>query len=223
MKLDNVYVIHGFSDQVELPELCDVLVHDLIGDIGSSEGMIPFIEDAKRRYLTPESVHIPRRCTTLVALAEDPKLRLAEWAFSYGARGFRSFDSLTFVRFFGFRPAAFLSEPQVVEDFVFRETPELRTNTRLAFQIKRDGQLRGACFFLRLYVSETRVIDTLASQTSWSTPYVRFKAPISAKKGDVVELRFESELSGNPNYSLHLMRQENGALREIGQYTWSGA
>jgi hypothetical protein len=45
-------VIHGFSDEIELPERCKALVHDLVGDIGSSEGMIQFVENAKRRLPT---------------------------------------------------------------------------------------------------------------------------------------------------------------------------
>jgi hypothetical protein len=165
-KIENVHLISGFSDKVHLPERCDVLVHDLVGDIGSSEGMIPFIEDAKRRLLTPDAIHIPHRCTTLIVLAEDPKLQLAEWAFSYLLRGLRPFDSLTFVRFFGFPYSPALSEPQVVEDFVFHQAPRLRTSTRLAVEIKRGGELRGVLFFIRLFVGETKVVDSWSSQTS---------------------------------------------------------
>src|SRR5579872_1862538 len=121
-KIENVHLICGFSDKVDLPERCDVLVHDLVGDIGSSEGMIPFIEDAKRRMLKPDAVHIPRRCTTHVVLARDPEMHWAEWAFSYALRGLRRFDDISFVRFFGFPQSAALSEPQVFEDFVFHQT-----------------------------------------------------------------------------------------------------
>jgi hypothetical protein len=222
IKIDNVHLICGFSDKVQLPERCEVLVHDLVGDIGSSEGMIPFIEDAKQRLLTPDAIHIPQRCTTYVALVEDPKLRPAEWAFSYGMRGLQRFDALSFVRFFGFPLPAALSEPQVFENFVFRQAPQLRTNARLVVEIKRDGELRGVLFFIRLYLSETRVVDTWASQTIWSTPYVRLKAPISVRKGDVVEMNIQSDLSGNPSYSLTMAHKVNGSAREIGQYAWSG-
>jgi hypothetical protein len=220
--IENVHLICGFSDKVQLPERCDVLVHDLVGDIGSSEGMIPFIEDAKRRLLTSDAIHIPRRCTTFAVLAEDPKLSLAEWALSYGIRGFRRFDALSFVRFFGFPHAASLCDPAVFEDIVFSQPPQLRTNTQLAIEIKRDGELRGVCFFIRLYLSETRVVDTWASQTSWATPYVRLNANTSVKKGDLVEISIEADLSGNPSYSLKLLHKTDGSAIEIGQYAWSG-
>jgi hypothetical protein len=221
-KIENVHLICGFSDKVDLPECCEVLVHSLIGDIGSSEGMIGFVEDAKRRLLTTDAIHIPQRCITCVVLAEDPKLRLAEWVLSYGMRGLRPFEGLSFVWFFGFPHAAALSEPQVFEDIVFRDAPQLRTNTRLVIEIKRDGELRGVCFFIRLSVSETRVVDTWASTTAWCTPYVRFNAPTPVRKGDFVEMTIQSDLSGNPSYSILLMHQSNGTVKEIGQYAWSG-
>jgi hypothetical protein len=220
--IENVHLIRGFSDQVDLPERCDVLVHDLVGDIGSSEGMIPFIEDAKRRLLTPDAIHIPQRCTTHVVLVEDPRLSAAEWAFSYVMRGLRPFESLSFVRFFGFPHPAVLSEPHVFEDFVFREAPKLRTNSRLAVEIKRNGQLRGVCFFIRLHVGEGRVVDTWTSETSWCTPYVRLEAPRSVRKGDIIEMSIQTDLSGNPSYSLQLIQEADGAPMELGRYAWSG-
>jgi predicted RNA methylase len=69
--IENIHLICGFSYNVEIPERCDVLVHDLVGDIGSSEGMVPFVADARRRLLKPDAAHIPYRCTTYAVLAED--------------------------------------------------------------------------------------------------------------------------------------------------------
>src|SRR5262249_46487495 len=60
--IDNVVLIHGFSDQVNLPERCDVLVHEIVGCIGSSEGMVGFVKDARQRLLTPAATLIPERC-----------------------------------------------------------------------------------------------------------------------------------------------------------------
>jgi hypothetical protein len=221
-RLDNVHLVCGFSDHVQLPECCEVLVHSLVGDIGSSEGMIRFIEDAKRRLLTPDALHIPQRCTTYALLVEDPKLRLAEWVLSYGMRGLQPFEGLSFAWFFGFPHCAALSEPQVFEDFVFHEAPELQSNKRLVMELKRDGELRGVCFFIRLYIGETRIVDSWASQTAWSTPYIRLKAPTHVRKGEIVEMSIQSDLSGNPSYSLRLMHKVDGSAREIGQYAWSG-
>jgi hypothetical protein len=221
-RIDNVHLICGFSDHVQLPERCEVLVQSLVGDIGSCEGVIRVVEDAKQRLLTPNAIHIPQRCTTYVLLTEDPKLLLAEWLLSYGMRGLRPFDGLSFVWFFGFPHAAALSEPEVFEDFVFHQAPQLRASSRLEMEVKRDGELRGVCFFIRLSVGETRVVDTWTSRTAWSTPYVRLKAPVPVRKGDLVEIRTRCDLAGNPIYAIQLMHHVDGAVKEIGQYEWSG-
>jgi len=220
--IENLHLICGFSDKVELPEHCEVLVHDLVGDIGSSEGMIPFIEDAKRRLLMPDAVHVPRRCATYAVLVEDPHLTPAERALSYGLRGFRRFDALPFVRFFGFPQSAALSEPYLFEDFVFAERLALGTDRQLAIEVKRDGALRGVCFFIRLELSEGHLVDTWTSQTSWSTPYVRLKAGRPVRKGDVIGLSISSDLSQTPRYAVKLMDKAGDSANEIGRYAWSG-
>jgi hypothetical protein len=220
--IDNIHLIHGFSDKITLPERCEVLVHDLIGNIASAEGMIPFIEDAKRRLLTPDAVHIPERCVTCAVLAEDPTLTLAETTFSYLLRGFKRLDRLPFVRVFGFRPRDALSEPYVFEDFSFRQKQQSRHNVRLDMEIKRGGLLRGVFFFLRIYFSDTRMLDTWASPTCWETPFVRFQQPTRVKEGDRVELCLQSDLSGTPSYSLQMANQVNGSAKRIGEYAWYG-
>jgi hypothetical protein len=220
--IDNVHVMCGFSDTITLPERCEVLVHDLIGNIASSEGMIPFIEDAKRRLLAPNAVHIPQRCVTCAVLAEDPTLTRAERTFSYVLRGFQRLDRLPFVRVFGFRQRDALSEPYVFEDFSFRQMQQLRHSVRLDMEIKRDGVLQGVLFFLRIYFSETRVLDTWATPTCWETPFVRFKQPARVKEGDHVELCIQSDLSGTPSYSLQMTHRANGSTKCIGAYAWAG-
>jgi hypothetical protein len=220
--IDNVHLIYGFSDRITLPERCEVLVHDLIGNIASAEGMIPFIEDAKRRLLTPDAVHIPQRCVTCAVVAEDPTLTLAESAFSYVLRGFQRLDRLSFVRVFGFRPQDALSEPSVIEDFTFRDEQQFQHSLRLDMTIQRDGLLQGVFFFLRIYFNDTRVLDTWASPTCWETPFVRFKKPTRVKAGDRVELCIQSDLSGTPSYSLQMAHQANGSAQRICEYAWFG-
>jgi hypothetical protein len=221
-KIDNVHLICGFSDKITLPERCEVLVHDLIGNIASAEGMIPFIEDAKRRLLAPDAMHIPERCVTCAVLAEDPTLTLAERTLSYVLRGFQRLDRLSFVRVFGFRPQGALSEPYVFEDFTFRQAQEFWRSVRLDMEIKRDGVLQGVLFFLRIYFTDTRVLDTWVSPTCWETPFVRFKRPARVKQGDHVELCIQSDLSRNASYSLQLAHEVNGSAKRIGEYAWAG-
>jgi hypothetical protein len=218
----NVHIIQGFSDQVDLPERCDVLVHDLIGDIGSSEGVVPFVADVKRRLLKPDAIHIPWRCTTNIVLAEDPTLHLAERTLGYCMRGFEAYKELKFVRFFSFPRSAALTAPAVFEDLKFTETLDFETSRRITVTVERDGELRGVHFYIRLHFAGDRTIDTRAGQTSWATPFVRFDAATPVREGDTLEVVVETELSANPSYAISVARNESGRMMQIGRYGWSG-
>lgn len=68
-----VEVVDGSSYEVDLPELADVCVSELIGTIGSAEGGLAVLGDA-RRLLREDAVTIPARCTTLLAAVSLPEL-----------------------------------------------------------------------------------------------------------------------------------------------------
>src|SRR5262249_19514349 len=77
---DRIIVLRGDAKHVELPEKVDVCVSELIGMIGSSEGVVDILNDA-RRFLKSDGRMIPERSATLIAavslpeeLAEQPRL-----------------------------------------------------------------------------------------------------------------------------------------------------
>ena len=159
---------------------------------------------------------------TYAVLGEDPKLSWAEWAFSYLLRELRPYEALSFVRFFGFPLKAALSEPQVFEEIVFSETPQLRTDKRLVMEVQRDGKLRGVLLFICLDFGEAGVVNTWTSQTSWATPYVRFRSPESVRRGDLVEMSVRTDLAGDPRYAIEVTHRAEGSARVIGEYAWVG-
>src|SRR5262249_49940333 len=73
-------IICGDSTRVQLPEQVDVCVSEIFGTIGSSEGVVDILTDA-RRFMKDGGVMIPERCVTRIAaislpeeLAEEPRL-----------------------------------------------------------------------------------------------------------------------------------------------------
>jgi protein arginine N-methyltransferase 1 len=67
---DRVVFIKGHSLHVDLPEKVDVVVADQIGSFGFDAGVIEFFADARRRFLKPEGVTIPRRMDLMLAPVE---------------------------------------------------------------------------------------------------------------------------------------------------------
>ena len=52
---DRIILIHGDATQVQLPERVDVCVSEILGTIGSSEGVVSLLNDA-RRFLKDDGI-----------------------------------------------------------------------------------------------------------------------------------------------------------------------
>jgi protein arginine N-methyltransferase 1 len=69
-----VLFIKGHSMYVELPERVDVVVADQIGNFGFNAGIIKYFADARRRFLKPNGVTVPRQMSLILAPVEAPDL-----------------------------------------------------------------------------------------------------------------------------------------------------
>jgi protein arginine N-methyltransferase 1 len=70
---DRIEFIQGVSTEVTLPERADVIVSDLRGVMPLFQHIIPSMVDARRRFLTPGGVLIPRRDTLWASVLEFEK------------------------------------------------------------------------------------------------------------------------------------------------------
>ena len=67
---DRIEFIQGLSTEVTLPERADVIVSDLRGVMPPFQHIIPSLVDARRRFLAPGGVLIPRRDTLWASILE---------------------------------------------------------------------------------------------------------------------------------------------------------
>jgi protein arginine N-methyltransferase 1 len=70
---DRIEFFEKLSTHVTLPHLADVIFSDLRGSLPLFERHIPSIVDARRRFLAPEGILIPRRDKLWAAVVEAPK------------------------------------------------------------------------------------------------------------------------------------------------------
>jgi hypothetical protein len=224
--LDRIRIIHGFSDQVTLEERPDVLIHELVGSIGSSEGMALFVRDAKQRLLTANAAHIPYACNTYLFPTEHPRLGMIERLLGWIYRGGRWLRGRQFLRVYNFPSNASLAEPQEFERIIFSENYPLINQRRLVFSVTRDGWLAGFALFIRLFVGPERVVDSLSQATNWSVPYIRlYCPPVWVKQGSLIVVDIQSDLTGiEPNYTIEVaLGNSENSLESSERYTWSGA
>lgn len=72
---DRASFIVGRSQHVELPARVDVVICDHVGYFGFDYGLVPLLEDARRRFLAPGGRLIPARLTLHLAAVESESCR----------------------------------------------------------------------------------------------------------------------------------------------------
>jgi amino acid adenylation domain-containing protein/non-ribosomal peptide synthase protein (TIGR01720 family) len=207
-----ITIIHGDSTAVELPEPVDVCVSELLGTIGSSEGVIPILNDA-RRFLRRGGSVIPLRCVTRIAavslpdeLAGHPKF--AESPMRYVDEVFKKFGSPFDLRVCikNFPQDHIVSTAEVFEDLDFSEPIEPGHQAQQALRISRASKVDGFLLWLNLYPSEDGLIDVLVGQSNWLPIFLpAFYPGLELAEGDVIEVvssRIHSSDTVMPDYQL---------------------
>jgi amino acid adenylation domain-containing protein/non-ribosomal peptide synthase protein (TIGR01720 family) len=207
---DRIEVIHGDSFSVELPEQVDVCVSEIIGTIGSSEGTVPVLDDA-RRFLKEGGVNIPQRCLTKIAavqlpdeLLRDPRLEGLPGA--YARKVFEHVGHRFDVRLcLNHLPKEnLISDAGVFEDLDFKGRGEPASREEVTLTISRRARLDGFLLWINLHTAEGIVIDSLEEQSNWLPVYFpAFGAGLEVDEGDVVRAVCSSTPSDNqvnPDY-----------------------
>ena len=137
------------SFQVELPELCDVVVTDPRGVLPFHEKAIPTIIDARRRLLKPGGVLIPQRDAIWAALVEAPDIyhercdnawRSANDGFDMEAARRRVVNSTSRPRI---ESSQLLSEPVCWLVLDYRVIEQASACGSVQFQAKQPGTAHG--------------------------------------------------------------------------------
>jgi amino acid adenylation domain-containing protein/non-ribosomal peptide synthase protein (TIGR01720 family) len=207
---DRITLIHGDSTQVQLPERVDVCVSEILGTIGSSEGVVSILNDA-RRFLHDDGIMVPRRCVTKFAPISLPKnladsLHLTELPSYYIEQVFNRvghpFDLRMCIK--NFPRTHILSQAQVFEDLDFTDWVKTEDEFSAMFRIDRKSRLDGFLLWLNLYPAEEVLLDSLNSSLSWLPVFLpAFYPGLEVSEGDIIEIRGSRRLGqdrGMPDY-----------------------
>lgn len=190
---DVIEVVVGISKEIELPERVDLCVSEIIGMIGSAEGVISILSDA-RRFLKPGGQMIPRRCWTLMVpvthpddVYTDEDLDAVHHYYTDAIR--RAVDEkLEFSRFafFNFPESLFLSSPRPMEDMDFSHDISMPMRRFERYSIARDGVCDGLLNWIELYVDDDLIVSGWRG-TSWAPVFIAVD-PFQVLKGDRLDV-----------------------------------
>ncbi|MBL4672822.1 MAG: hypothetical protein JKX81_11230 [Arenicella sp.] len=219
---DKISLIYGKSLEVNLPEKVDVCVSEIIGTIGSSEGVCVALADARKRFMKPDAVMIPERCATKIAAVMLPDELYSSSGFDdrpfplVGLIPMKSvedvmnsigypFDCRLCIS--DFPQTNILSTSGVIEDLFFDKEIKSEYNFETSLEITKPGRLDGFLLWINLWVDlEGGVIDSYNQQTSWAPVYFpAFGDGVSVIAGDEIEINCEMAPSSNgvnPDYKL---------------------
>lgn len=220
---DKVKIYQGFSQDVDIGEKCDLLVHEIVGSIGSREGMVLAVNDAKDRFLKPNAEFIPYQCITKIAPVSPVKLspekqlvnlflKLIMKNVLINTRNDWNFSKLGTYLVYNFPVRNLIAEGQEFENIVFSEELVMKYEKNIEFTIAKPSLFDGLIFYINLLVDRETVIDILYQKTSWPIRYVKlFEKPLKLEAGDTIQVKIKSDISTTqPKYEIDATVAKNG-------------
>lgn len=207
---DQVQVIHGRANEVELEQNVDLIISEWLGNAAFAEGMLHAVFDARDRSLTPSGHMLPSKVRLLVAPLDEPILYNSEgpgfWRNPVHDLDFSSLQEIELAQGRSIQirvePAAVLAPGQAVLELDLRTAAieDVWCDTQLAFTAVRDGVLNGFCVWFEAELSPNVMLDTgpFSPETHWAQTYMSF-APRPVRAGEQLEVRIAVSCEPNPD------------------------
>lgn len=197
---DQIEVIHGDMQSVELPQAAELCTQGIVGNIGSSDGIVSIWNDA-RRFFADDFMAVPARCETLMAPAELPldvrsQPRFGPLAAAYTERIFAAggapFDVRLCVR--NFPKQGLLAAATVFEDLNFTQELSITYSGEFKFIIDRDGCFDGFLLWTRIHNGDDDSVDFLQHQQAWLPVWFPVAdTPVAVSAGQVITARWHCD------------------------------
>ncbi len=187
---DRIEFLSGWSLDVGIPELADVLISETIGNAGLDEGIVAWTFDARQRLLRAGAVLLPQRLRLWVSAAEsfDDHALVSDWQapslpYDYSAAHRRAARTLWFA---DLTPNNLLGQPELAADIDLTTALNGTVSSTGYLQVDREGILHGlACWFDSLLCPGVTV-DNMPPRTesSWSHGFLPIAQPMAVSPGD---------------------------------------
>lgn len=208
---DRIELRRANSRDVVLDEKADVIIHEILGTDPFAENMIPFIEDARERFLAPGGRLIPFAvdvCCAGFEVADRPypdrsrvvaEIRELEGTYGVDFGALRRFlaaaDPNPFPRPVGdlgtmhFNPRILTEDAQLYR-IDFRPGASLAIDPRREVRLRatQRGTLGGIVVYFRAYLDETTILSTspYSEITSWGWDARGLDELVPVEQGDEV-------------------------------------
>ena len=221
---DRIIVMHGRSQDLELPEKVDVCVSENVGHIGGAEGCDVIFTDA-HRLLNSRRTFIPGRCETRIAAVALPESFLQNPAFAelgaYYAR--QAWEGAGYKHDFrlcvtNVTRDMLRSTADVFEYLDFALPASTSYSREIQLTITSTSRIDGFLLWLKLDFAPHVELEALALPDAWLPVYLpAFYPGLEVACGDQIKATVSGALAGNGinrNYKIAgcVLRKDGGSF-----------
>jgi protein arginine N-methyltransferase 1 len=200
---ERIQFFQSDSRKVELPERVDVIVSDIRGVLPLFEGALASLQDAKKRFLAPTGVMIPRQDVLKAAIIE------AEKAYSRLTSPWKTCVTelelcipLQLVLNSGHgitvKVEQLMSEPEELCTLDYMGDPGPNVSAQLAFRANRNGTAHGVClwFETELYEDIGFSSGPESQVTLYGQVFLPWLEPVVIEEGQQILINLHANLVG---------------------------
>jgi protein arginine N-methyltransferase 1 len=200
---ERIQFFQNDSRKVELPEQVDVIVSDIRGALPLFNGALSSLQDAKKRFLTPNGVMIPRRDVVKAAITECEEIYselVAPWSTCVPGTELSILRRLELNTVHGVRikSAQLMSAPQELCTLDYMGDPGPNASAELAFRASRSGTAHGICMWF-----ETELCDDIGFSSGPGSPtiiygqlFLPWLEPVVIEEGQEILVKLHANLVG---------------------------
>ncbi len=205
---DRYQILHGFSNEINLPNKVDLIISEIIGNLGDNENFIPILSDARKRFLKQDGGMLPR--TVRSRLVPVSAVKAHQQVAAKQCRTLNANYNLTelmerlsvkspFNLYYDaiIPRSCYLSEPKTARNFYFDGCDQAIYGAELTYIVTANGIFTGFKGSFIAELSESVVldisgddIDARTTSDSWKHCYLPLQDPLNVECGDEIQLHF---------------------------------
>jgi protein arginine N-methyltransferase 1 len=201
---DRIQFFQSDSRQTELPERVDVIFSDIRGILPLFNGTLASLRDAKKRFLAPNGVMIPRRDVVKVAITEAEKIYsdlVAPWGTCVAGveLSVARLLELNTAQPGGIKIEQLMSEPQELCTLDYLNDPGSNVWGKLTFRANRGGKAHGICVWF-----ETELYEDIGYSSGPESPVTTYGQlllpwlePVVIEEGQEILVTLHANVVGN--------------------------
>ncbi len=204
------FTVHNaLSYDVNLQERVDIIISEILGNLGDNEDMTPILADARTRFLKENGKVLPQKVTTYLTPVSSVKAH--QQVKDKVCKGINEQYSLSdILRKLGINnqfdlyydcilpKSTYLSEPQAVKEFNFDANDDSEYQTKIAYLVNKDGILTGFKGHFVAQLSDKVIldisgddIDRRKTSDCWKHCFLPIESTVEVMQGDVIELDYQ--------------------------------